>query len=238
MSSAIAEAGGRRSSQIRALVADDDPLARRVVCDTLQAAGIVVVAQAADGREALELASYYRPEVVVSAFVMRVADGTEVARTLAREHPEIKVLLLSAVDDDALALVGLRAGAAGFLPKTVAVEALPRAVEAAARGEAVVSRRLTMRLIEALRGLREDGAGLRPIRSPLSAREWEVLDLLCAGASTAEIAAQLVLSIETVRSHIKSILRKLHVASRQEAVEVTRRMRAELVTDGDVHVTG
>jgi two-component system, NarL family, response regulator LiaR len=234
MISAMPAEGRRSASRVRVIVADDDPLARRVIRDSLHAAGITVIAQAADGREALELARYYRPDVVVMGYVMRGADGLEVARTLTREHPSIKVLLLSGDDDDDLAFVGLRAGAAGFLARTVAPESLPRAVNAAARGEAVVSRRLAMRLIEDLRRLRDDGAGLRPVRSPLSPREWEVLDLLCDGRSTEEVARQLVLSVETVRSHVKSILRKLHVASRREAVELTRRMRAQMVTsEGD-----
>ena len=126
----------------------------------------------------------------------------------------------------------LRAGASGFLCKSVGVDALPRALRCAKDGEAVVSRQLTMRLIEGLRRVRVDGAGMRPIRSPLTPREWEVLDLLCQERSTDDIADALVLSVETVRSHIKSVLRKLGVRSRQDAIKAAARLRSGLVLDG------
>ena len=93
---------------------------------------------------------------------------------------------------------------------------------------AVVSRRLTMRLVDSMRRTRADGAGMRPVRSRLTPREWEVLDLLCAGQSTDEIADTLVLSAETVRSHIKNLLRKLGVSSRQAAIQEAQRMRADI----------
>ena len=95
--------------------------------------------------------------------------------------------------------MGLRAGASGFLAKSVGVDALPRALRGAKAGEAVVSRRMAMRVIEGLRKVREDGSGMRPVRSRLTSREWEVLDLLCDGRSTEDVADTLVLSAETVR---------------------------------------
>ena len=89
-----------------------------------------------------------------------------------------------------------------------------------------------MRLIERMRRVREDGIGMRPVRSALTSREWEILDLLCQERSTDDIADELVLSIETVRSHIKSIFRKLGVRSRREAVDVAAGMRSGLVVRG------
>jgi two-component system, NarL family, response regulator LiaR len=100
-------------------------------------------------------------------------------------------------------------------------------------GEAVVSRRMTMRLVDTMRRTRPDGAGIRPVRSRLTPREWEVLDLLGSGQSTDEIADALVLSSDTVRSHIKSLLRKLGVSSRKAAVQEARRMRAGLAVAGE-----
>jgi len=132
-------------------------------------------------------------------------------------------VILTSSDDDEIGLVGLRAGASGFLNKRAGVDALPRALRGAAAGEAVVSRRLTMRLVDSMRRTRPDGAGIRPVRSPLTPREWEVLDLLCADMTVDQIADHLVLSRETVRTHVKRILRKLGVHSRgQAAAEAAR----------------
>jgi NarL family two-component system response regulator LiaR len=216
---------------IRAIIADDDALARRAVRDALQAGGITVIAEASDGQEAIELSRHYRPDVVLMDVVMPGVDGLRAARTLACELPSCKVLMITSTEDDELGILSLRAGAAGFLGKTVSPDTLPRAVRALARGEPVVSRQLTQRLINDVRSHRDDGAGLRPVRSPLSRREWEVLDYLCEGWSTERIADHLVLSIETVRTHVKSILRKLGVRTRREAVEATRKMRSSLISE-------
>jgi len=224
--------GARTDEPLRVIVADDDPLARRVVRDALEAGGIVVIAEAANGREAVELSLYYKPDVVLMDLVMPDVDGIQATRRILAREPDVEVVILTSSDDDDVGLVGLRAGASGFLNKRAGVDALPRALRGAVAGEAVVSRRLTMRLVDTMRRTRPDGTGIRPVRSRLTPREWEVLDLLSTGQSTDEIATTLVLSSETVRSHIKNLLRKLGVSSRQEAVKEARRMRADLaVTD-------
>ena len=223
-------AGAQQSdAPLRVIVADDDPLSRRVLRDALQESGITVIATAANGREAVELAVHYRPDVVVMDLVMPGMDGLEATRMLIEAQPEVRVLMLSSSEDDDLGLLSIRSGAVGFLSKSVALEAVPRAVASAARGEAVVSRRLTLRLAQAMRRASPDGAGVRPVKSPLTPREWEVLDLLCSDLSTDEIAEALVLSTETVRSHVKHILRKLGVRSRGEAVASARRIRSAMV---------
>jgi NarL family two-component system response regulator LiaR len=225
--------GACAEAPLRVIVADDDPLARRVVRDALEAGGIVVVAEATTGREAIELSLYYKPDVVLMDLVMPDGDGIHATRRILAREPGLEVVILTSSDDDDVGLVGLRAGASGFLSKRAGVDALPRALRGAAAGEAVVSRRLTMRLVDSMRRARTDGAGLRPVRSRLTPREWEVLDLLCAGQSTDDIADTLVLSSETVRSHIKNLLRKLGVRSREAAIEEARRMRADLAGVGD-----
>lgn len=217
--------------RLRVIVVDDDPLARRVVRDTLQDAGITVIAEASDGREGAELALYYRPDVVVMDLVMPGTDGLNATKRILEEHPDCRIVVLSSTDDDELGIMSLRAGAVGFMSKSIGLEALPRALHAAHHGEPIISRRLTMRLVDGFRRIREDGAGMRPVRSPLSSREWEVLDHMCKGRKTDEIADELVVSVETVRSHIKSVLRKLNVRSRQEAIEATRRLRAGMVAE-------
>jgi DNA-binding NarL/FixJ family response regulator len=211
--------------RLRVIIVDDDPLARRVVRDTLQDAGVIVIAEAGSGREAVELARHYRPDVVLMDLVMPDVDGLEATRLIARHVPETAVLVLTASGDEDTGMIALRCGAAGFLSKDVDISALPRALRGIKDGEAAISRQLTMRLVEGFRRTRTNGTGLRPVQSVLSGREWEVLDFLCGGASTDGIADALVLSTETIRSHIKNILRKLQVSSRAEAIATAHTLR-------------
>jgi NarL family two-component system response regulator LiaR len=216
---------------LRVIVADDDSLARRMLRDVLQTAGITVIAEAPTGREAVELALHYRPHVVIMDLIMPGVDGLAATRQITAAAPEVRVVILTSSEDDEVGLMTLRAGAVGFLCKNIGIDRLPAALDCARRGEAVISRRLTMRLIEDLRTVRQDSSGLRPVRSPLTPREWEVLDLLCQSRTTDGIADELVVSVETVRSHIKSILRKLGVGSRREAVAAAARLRAGMLGD-------
>jgi two-component system, NarL family, response regulator LiaR len=210
---------------LRTIVADDDPLVRRLIRDTLQLDGVTVIAEASTGREAVELALFYRPDVVVMDYMMPEMDGIEATRRLYDQAPEIRVVMLTGAGDETLGLRGLRAGAAGFLSKDMELGSLPRALRGAVEGEAAISRQLAMSLVQHYRRAPNAGMGLRPVRSKLTDREWEVLDLLTSGARTEEIARTLVLSTETVRSHLKNLYRKLGVRSRDEAAEAARRMR-------------
>jgi NarL family two-component system response regulator LiaR len=210
---------------LRTLVADDDPLVRRLIRDVLQQDGVTVIAEAATGREAVELALFYRPDVVVMDYMMPEMDGIEATRRIFEHDPSIRVVLLTGAGDDALGMRALRAGASGFLSKDMELESLPRALRSSLEGEAAISRRLAMQLVQHFRSAPVGGMGLRPVRSNLTDREWEVLDLLSGGASTDDIARVLVLSNETVRSHTKNLYRKLEVRSREEAVEAAERMR-------------
>jgi len=218
---------------VRAVIADDDPFARRVIKEVLQGAGIRVVAEAANGRQAVEYVLYYRPDVIVMDVVMPELDGIMASRQIIKQIPDQLIIVLTGAgdEDDELGMQALRAGAAGFLSKDVDIEALPRALEGARSGEAAVSRKMTKRLIERLRHAPSGATGMRPVKSPLTPREWEVIDLLQSGKSTDEIAQTLVLSTETVRSHVKNILRKLDVRSREEAVAVAEKMRSAPSTD-------
>ena len=218
--------------RLRAVIADDDPFARRVIKDVLTASGVLVIAEARDGRQAVEFALYYRPDVVIMDVVMPGLDGILAMRQILKIVPDQLVIVLTGADDpdDELGLLALRAGAAGFISKEVDIDALPRTLEGLRVGEAAISRRLTKRVIEQL-SAPGGSYGMRPVKSPLTAREWEVIDLLKATRSTDEIAAELVLSTETVRSHVKNILRKLGVRSRQDAVTVADRMRSTPIED-------
>ena len=209
----------------RALVADDDPLARAMIKDALRRAGVVVVAEAQNGREAVELALHYRPDVVLMDVVMPVVDGIAATQRILKASPDQVIVILTSTDDDELGVLGLRAGAAGFLIKDLEIDALPRALHGALSGEAAISRRLAMRLVEELRHP-VTVAELRPPDVPLTPREWDVVDLLVEGKTTSEIADTLVLSVETVRSHVKNICRKLGVRSRQQVIAAVQSLRA------------
>jgi two-component system, NarL family, response regulator LiaR len=210
---------------VRAIIADDDPFARRTIRDALQRSGIVVIAEAHNGRQAVELALHYRPHVVLMDVVMPELDGIAATRRIVKEIPGQIVVILTSSDEEEMGMLGLRAGAVGFLTKDLDVDVLPQALRGALEGEAVISRRLGMRLVEQLRTAPQGGRGVRPVKSPLTAREWEVIDLLDEGKTTDQIAEALVVSGETVRSHVKNILRKLEVSSREDAVAEARRMR-------------
>ena len=210
---------------IRIVIADGDPLVRRTLREALRDEGMTVVAEATSAKETVELTTFYRPDVVVLDEQLPEGGGLETTRRIHATTPDVRVVLMSATPDDTLGLRALRSGACGYLSKDFEPGVLPRVLRGVAFGEAAISRRLAMQLVEADRRAPRAGAGLRPVRSPLTDREWEVLDLLASGARTEEIAQTLVLSTETVRSHLKNLYRKLEVRSRQEAAEAAQRLR-------------
>jgi two-component system, NarL family, response regulator LiaR len=215
---------------IHVVIADSDPLARRVVRDALQdRTGFVVPAEASTGPEAVELSLHYRPDITLMETSLPGLDGLAATRQIRDQAPEVRVLIFSRDDKENIQLQALQAGAAGFVSKNVPVETVSRVVQRVVSGEAAISRKMTMRLIERLRQLPEGGTGMRPVRSPLTEREWEVLDLLCQGKNTRDIAEALVLSEETIYSHSKNLLRKLHVHSREEAIEAAGQLRQPIV---------
>jgi DNA-binding NarL/FixJ family response regulator len=217
---------GLPAVRLRVIIADPDPLARRVIRDSLsQDRGFLVSAEASDGVEVVELAVHYRPELVLMEVGLPILDGVSACREIVTRAPEVRVVMFSVPQGREVELNALRAGASGFLSKSMSTDSVGRALRSVASGEAAVSRSLTRHLIDLVRNTAEDGRGMRPVKSPLTTREWEVLDLICAGDSTREISSKLFLSEDTVYSHTKSILRKLGVHSRAEAVEAAMRLR-------------
>jgi DNA-binding NarL/FixJ family response regulator len=210
---------------LRVIVADDDPLARKVIKDALQQGGISVIGETGNGREAVRLALQHRPDAVVMDVLMPELDGLAATRHIVSADPGQVIILVTRGGDELIGLASLRAGAAGFLTKDLDVAALPRAVEGAVNGEAAISRRLSKRLIERLNSLTGRSHSPPPVRSSLTPREWEVIDLLGEGRTTDQIAESLNLATETVRSHVKHILHKLDARSRREAVAAAQRMR-------------
>lgn len=216
---------GREVPQpLNVIVADDDSFARRAIIEALRRDGVAVPAEAHDGQEAVALCLEHRPDVLLMDVVMPGLDGIAATTRILDERPDQVVVLLTSSDDEELGLLGLRAGAAGFLTKDLDLDRLARTLRGAHAGEAVVSRRYGMRLVEHLRRTWHPRE-VRPAKGPLTQREWEVTALIVDRLTTDEIAAALGLSPETVRSHVKHILRKLDVRSREEAIETVLRLR-------------
>lgn len=211
--------------RLRVLVADSDGLARSMMRFALgNSDRIAVVHTAGNSRDALELARYYRPSVAIVDTVLPPGGGVELVQRLLQTAPEIRVLTV-ADDDHRTAIAALRAGAVGHIGKDIDPENLAELVGRAADGEVIVPQPLMPSLLDALRDA--PSSGWRPLRSRLTNREWEIVEMLGQGATTTWIAEQLVLSPVTVYSHIKSLLRKLGVRSRREAVIAAERLRRE-----------
>jgi DNA-binding NarL/FixJ family response regulator len=209
--------------RVRVVIGDSDGLARSMMQTALrEAPGIAVTATSASAREVLELVKYYRPAVLIVDTALLRDRGVKLVSSVRAASPVTCVLTIS-VDDDQTALAALREGAIGHLSKDIDPRKLANLVARAAGGEAIVPRRLVMPLLEQLPELPD--AGWRPLHSRLTSREWEIIALLDDGASTQDIAEGLVLSVTTVYSHVKSVLRKLGVHSRRDAVLAAHQLR-------------
>jgi DNA-binding NarL/FixJ family response regulator len=202
------------------LLVDDHPLTREGLGALLAGHGFDVVGQAGDGREAIDLARELQPDVVLLDLSMPEVDGLEALPRLRAEAPDCEVVVLTASGDEGNLLAAIRGGAAGYLLKTEPPERLVDFLHGAAAGEAALSGTVARRLLEQVRnGQPSEGGVPEAIARRLSARELEVLLLLDEHLGTDQIATRLFISEHTVRSHVKSLLRKLGVSSRREALE-------------------
>lgn len=193
--------------------------------DVLQAAGLVVIGGARDAREAVELARHYRPDVILVDLALPPAGGVELIRQVVPTLDTRIVTVSAATDVAEPVLAALHAGATGHIDKDVAPEEFVRLVIGASRGEAIIPSRVMPRLLALWREI--PAGGWRPLRSTLTTREWEIVDLLAEGASTEAIAERLVLSPTTVYTHVYRLLRKLGVHSRYDAVSAAQRLRQQ-----------
>jgi DNA-binding NarL/FixJ family response regulator len=211
---------------VRVVVADDHLVVRDGFAELLSTqADFEVVGVAADGAEAVRIATECKPDVVIMDIRMPVMDGIEATRRLtALADPVPRVLVLTTFDLDAYVYAALRAGASGFLLKAVTAERLFDAVRVIAAGDALLAPGITRRLISqfAHMGPEPDGppAPAREARSleSLTRREMEVVQLIAQGLSNPEIAARLVVSEETVKTHVSRVLSKLGLRDRTQAV--------------------
>ena len=200
------------------LVVEDDAPLQRMMSAFLGLNGFSVVG-AANGEEALKMVTKHRPDVVLMDLRMPVLDGVSATRRIKDMWPESKVIVLTTFDDDEYVFDGLRAGAVGYLLKDVSSEKLVEAVRAAARGEYFLLPSITAKVMaEFARVSRPNPVRNNQLTEMLSARELEVLRLVAQGASNKSIADQLVIAEGTVKNHLTSILAKLEVKDRMQAV--------------------
>ncbi|MFF4416712.1 response regulator [Streptosporangium sp. NPDC001559] len=202
---------------IRVLLADDHPVYREGLAALLSSmSGIEVVGTAGTGLEAVELAAETQPDVVVMDVRMPGLDGIEATRRISAHSPHIAVVVLTMSEEDATLFAAMRAGARGYLLKGANQAEIGRAITAVANGEAIFGPAVARRVAEFLtNGPAASGGHVFPQLTP---REREILSLLAAGRSNAQIASTLFLSQKTVRNNVSNIFAKLHVADRAEAI--------------------
>jgi DNA-binding NarL/FixJ family response regulator len=203
----------------RVLIADDHPLTRDALAGLLSQHGFEVVGQAGSGQEAIEQAGELRPDLILLDLSMPEMSGLEALPRIRDAAPGAEVVVLTASEDEDSLLGAVRGGAAGYLLKSEPPERIVAFLRGVAHGEAALSGAVARRLLDQVR----EGGGPKSVpdavAAVLSARELEVLLLLDRHLGTDEIAQRLFISEHTVRSHVKSLLAKLGVSSRREALE-------------------
>ncbi|HEY3558397.1 MAG TPA: response regulator transcription factor [Kribbella sp.] len=202
---------------VRVLLADDHPVYRDGLAALIGSLdGVEVVGTAADGVEAVAGARELQPDVVVMDVQMPRLDGIEATRAITADSPHIGVVVLTMAEEDQTLFAAMRAGARGYLLKGANQDEIVRAITAVAQGEAIFGPAIARRVADFFAGApAATPGGLFP---QLTAREHEILALVAAGRSNAQIAAELYLSPKTVRNNVSNIFAKLHVADRAEAI--------------------
>jgi len=212
------------SEPVRILIADDQALVRGGLRMILEAQpDLDVVGEAADGREALQVARELTPDLVLMDVRMPVLDGLETTRRLLVRDPTPKVLVLTTFDLDDYVYDAIRAGASGFLLKSAPPQQLVAGIRTVMAGEALLAPEITRRLLDRFVSRPPRSSARPPAFAELSQRELEVLRLIADGRSNSEIAADLFLSEATVKTHVTHILTKLRLRDRVQAVALAYR---------------
>jgi DNA-binding NarL/FixJ family response regulator len=211
-----------RGSSIRVVLADDHAPTRALVRQALEAGGCSVAGEAASADEAITLTTDLRPDAALLDIQMP-GSGIRAAQVIGRTVPETAVVMLTHSREDGDLFDSLRAGAAGYLLKDADPHTLADALRGVLVGEAAMPPRLVARILDEFRApAKRRFWRASPAAGRLSAREWEVMELLGEGLSTEEVAARLFLSPTTVRVHVSAVLRKLRVRDRDSALRVLR----------------
>jgi DNA-binding NarL/FixJ family response regulator len=220
------------ATRIRVLIVDDHPVFRDGVRGLVERApDLELVGEAETGAEAVSLAAERRPAIVLMDLRMPEMSGIEATRRIVAADPAVGVLVLTMSEDDDSLFAAMRAGARGYIPKDADAEELLRAIRAAAVGEAIFGASIATRLMSFFAA---GGGGRSAAAFPeLTERELEILELIAAGRSNAEIGQRLGIAPKTVRNHVANVLNKLEVADRSQAI--VRAREAGLGGGGEPH---
>jgi len=211
---------------VKVMLVDDRPLTRSGIASLLRAHGHEVVAEAGNGREALEKIGQVAPDLILMDILMPEMGGLEATRLIKAQLPEMKIVMLTVSDDEHDLFEAIKSGADSYLLKDLEATQFFEALDAIQRGEAVVPTRLAGRLLEEFRA-QSTKAGPKESET-LSLREEEVLSLVAQGSTNKEVAEQLFISENTVKYHMKNILEKLHLQNRTQVIAwAARRDRRE-----------
>jgi DNA-binding NarL/FixJ family response regulator len=206
---------------IKILIVDDQSLFREALKTLLNASSdFEIVGDASNGEEALRMVLQYSPDVVLMDLRMPIMDGVEATRRILQMNKPTRVIVLTTFDDDENVFEALRAGAVGYLLKDVSSEKLSEAIRAAHQGEYFLLPSITAKVVSEFSRISKPAPKNQEsfLPDPLSPREIEIIRLVATGASNKEIADKLVISEGTVKNHLSSILSKLSVRDRMQAV--------------------